>query len=107
MKILIDDVEYPLPLDLTYREMNLMKRVSGLRAGELYEALDVSDPDAVVAFAAVAIHRASPEMSAKEIEADLLDREVGKIVLDFRPEGADDDPLDLAAKANDKAGAEK
>jgi hypothetical protein len=96
VRILIDDVEYPLPLDLTYREMNLMKRVSGLRAGELYEALDVSDPDAVIAFAAVAIRRANPEMSVKAIEDDLLDREFGKIILDFRVEG-DELPLEPTA----------
>jgi hypothetical protein len=54
--------EYPLDMSyFTNRELNLIKTVSGVRAGELSEAFEAGDNDLMVAIAAIAIWRSKGE----------------------------------------------
>lgn len=80
------------PLDMTYftnRELNLIKTVSGLRAGELTEAFGAGDNDLMVAVAAIAIWR---EKGEKPNLDALWDAEVGKFTFNIaEPELAEDD----------------
>lgn len=62
------DGEYPLDFGagLTNRELHTIKQISGVRAGELNEALNAGDYDLIVALAAILITRAGhqPSMDA-------------------------------------------
>lgn len=51
------DGEYEFDLNFTLRELHTIKRVSGVREGELLEAIQAGDSDLVVAFATVALQR--------------------------------------------------
>jgi hypothetical protein len=88
-KIRIDGSEYELPETFTFREMGMVKRVTGLRAGEIYDAFASGDTDAIMAFALVAMKRADPATP----ESVLLDKDIG--VVEFvadEPKAADVDP---------------
>jgi len=63
--------EYDLPDNFTFREMHTIKRITDLRAGELYPALGRGDLDVVAAFAIIAINRARPGIDAEGIVLDL------------------------------------
>lgn len=54
----IDGQDYPFGGDLSPRELGYVKRVSGVRAGELEEALQAGDAEVVVALALIAARRA-------------------------------------------------
>lgn len=84
MKVTIDGVDYPMPSEFTYEEMGVMKRVSGLTAGELYEALDRRDSDAGLAFAAAVLLRENPGLTWEDIKTRLGSLKLGTIRLDFR-----------------------
>lgn len=73
------DGEYPLDLSyFTNRELHLIKQVSGVRAGELDEALGAGDNDVFVAVALIAAKRAG-----KDIPVDMLwDAPHGKVTLE-------------------------
>jgi hypothetical protein len=81
-KIVIDGTQYDMPDNFTYREMNRIKRISGLRAGELFPALQAGDTDVAMAFAITALARAGK----LEDEEQLMDLELDKIKLDFSGE---------------------
>jgi hypothetical protein len=52
------DGEYPIDIgSFTMRELNIIKRVSGLRAGEIEDALKAGDSDLLVAIATLAVRR--------------------------------------------------
>lgn len=59
MMIVIEGREYPFPaLDsLTFREAALVKKITGLKVGQLFEAFEQGDMDVLVGFAAVAKKR--------------------------------------------------
>ena len=71
------------PLDITYftnRELHLIKKVSGVRAGELTEAFNAGDNDLMVAVAAIAIQR----HTHKDVNVDALwDAEAGKFTFNM------------------------
>lgn len=81
-KILIEgappyDGEYELDLNFTNRDLHTVKQISGVRAGELDEAIRVGDLDVVVALAVNALRRAG-----HQVNIDILwDAEAGKITL--------------------------
>lgn len=102
------------PLDMTYftnRELNLIKTVSGVRAGELPEAFAAGDNDLMVAIAAIAIWRQKGEKPNLE---PLWDAEAGKFTLTVEDpeEQAEDDeslPPEIApdeSEANDDSSPE-
>ena len=71
------DGEYEIDLAFTNREFHTIKQISGLRAGELEEAVQKGDLDLVVALAVNALRRAGHTVN---IDA-LWDAEAGKITL--------------------------
>lgn len=76
MKIKVADFgEFDMPDKFTFREMNFIKKMTGLRAGELYPALNAGDSDVFVAFALTAIRRAHSDLD----EDQILDLEIGTI----------------------------
>jgi hypothetical protein len=69
------------PTNFTHGEMRLIKRVTGLRPSEISEAIDASDADVIVAYAAVALRRAHPGFSDRDISAELDALQFGSIDL--------------------------
>lgn len=55
----------------TNRELHTIKEISGVRAGELKEAIEAGDNDLMVAFAAIVLARAGKQFTVEQIwEAD-------------------------------------
>lgn len=76
--------EYPIPRDWTWREMHVVKHVTGLRAGEITEAMESGDSDVAVAFAIVALCRTG-EIDAKNLrQAEMLMDELEDVLLDMK-----------------------
>lgn len=75
--------EYPLPLPMvpTYREMNLIKRVTGLTIGEIIVGAG-GDPDADFAVALYAMKRENPAFDERDA-ARLFDLPFGAIEIHF------------------------
>lgn len=72
----------------TNRELHTIKNISGVRAGELGEAMGAGDNDVLIAIAAVALERNGRKVPID----DLWDAEVGKLTFDFTDVEADADP---------------
>lgn len=89
--------EYPLPENLTFREMQAIKRITGLRAGEVFPALYAGDTDAFLAFAYIAMRRAGEAIT----EDQLLDLPIDRIDLDF----SEDEEADAGPPAEGADGA--
>jgi len=100
MKIAIDGRELPFPVldDLTFRESQLIKKVTGLKMGQFADALAEGDTDMLFAMALLAKMR---EDGVVDVEA-LLDTQIAKIEViddDEPEEPADASPPDAAAEA--------
>lgn len=76
--------KYPIPDGFTYRELNTIKTITGLRPADFEEALATGDPGIVISLAIICANRAGHKIT----EDDLLDLEVGSITV----EGDDEDP---------------
>jgi len=92
-EIIIEDIpgligSYELDLSrFTNDELRLIKRESGVRAGEFEEALQAGDNDLLVCFALVALNRAGIVAAAERLwEAD-----AGRIHIDLTSEEEEDD----------------
>ncbi len=88
--------KYAVPESFTYRELQTIKTVTGLRPAEFEDALNSGDPDIVIALAVICAARAGHNLT----HDDLLDLEVGAITV----EGDEADPTP-AAGADDAAEA--
>lgn len=104
MKVIIDGTDYPVPETFTYEELRLVKQATGLRPGELLEAIALADPDAAIGFAIVVLHRAGELRDWRK----LLKKDVGSIILDLEQADDEDDeegdgqsPPDSAAAGGD------
>jgi hypothetical protein len=86
--------KYPMPESFTYREMGRIKTLTGIRAGEIEDALLAGDTDVVVAISQIAAERAG---DAAPIEA-LENLQFGAIRVE-----ADEDPTQAASEAADDA----
>jgi hypothetical protein len=84
--------EYPFDLDerpFTSGELHLLKEISGVRAGELMEAMEAGDTDIMVALAMIVLNR-----HGKTVPLRLLwESTLGQLTFDFQsePEEEDDD----------------
>lgn len=76
--------KYPIPDGFTYRELNTIKTITGLRPADFEEALSTGDPGIVISLAMICAARAGHALT----EDDLLDLEVGAIMV----EGDEEDP---------------
>ncbi len=80
------DGPYDFDPSFTNRELHTIKRLTGVRAGELGDALEAGDSDLLVALAAIAIVRAG-----KQLDENLLwDAEGGSITYEGGIEEEDD-----------------
>lgn len=85
------DGEYEFDISyFTMRELHTIKRIAGVRAGELGDALEAGDSDAVVAMATVALNRHGID----DAEDRLWNSKAGQItiVADDEPEEDDGSP---------------
>jgi len=73
---------YQLPTSYTYREMGRIKTLTGLRAGEIEQALIAGDSEIIVAIAVVAAERAGDTIDIGKIE----DLEFGAITVEEEPD---------------------
>lgn len=68
------DGEYPIDFEtLTMGELHTLKRVAGVRVGEIGDALAAGDSDVVVAFALIAMQRAGKEVDEQAIWKATID----------------------------------
>lgn len=86
---------YPMPETFTYREMGRIKTLTGIRAGEIEDALLAGDTDVIVAMSQIAAERAG---DAAPIEA-LESLDFGAIRVEV-----EEDPTPAAEEAADDAG---
>ncbi len=91
MKVTIDDRTYEVPKVFTYRELKLLKSLTGLRPMELYEAVTLRDPDAAIGMAAICLARAG---ELPNNPSSLYDKEAGSITLDLGDDEETDDEAD-------------
>lgn len=88
----IDGLEGEYEFDPSYftnRELHLIKRETGIRAGELQDAVEAGDNDLVVTLAYIALLRAGKKLP----NADMLwDASAGTITLDLEEEGEAEGP---------------
>jgi hypothetical protein len=83
------DGEYPLDVSyFTNRELNIIKRLSGVRAGEIEEALRAGDNDLFVALAVIALRRHGVSV----VEDAIWDAETGKLSFIAGAEEGDANP---------------
>ena len=91
MRVQVDGQEYQVPEldDLTFREANLIKRLTGLRAGEYAEAFNSGDTDMALGIAVIAMYRAG---KLTDLNPDvLLDMRVNAV--DFIAEEGDEEAV--------------
>lgn len=80
------DGEHEIDLaGLNGREAHLIKQVSGVRLGEIGEALNAGDYDVVVAIAKIVLDRAGQTVPV----AALLEAPIGKITVDLTSDATD------------------
>ena len=80
---------------LTNRELHTIKRLTGVRAGELEDAMRAADTDLLIAFAAIAINRAGKPV----IEDVLWDAPIG--LIRYVGEESDARPPDEATQGHE------
>ena len=73
MRIKCPAGEFELPENLTFREMQQIKRVTGLNPGQIPDALDEGDPMIVVAFVIIAAARSGKDVDENKILSWTLD----------------------------------
>lgn len=75
------DGEYPIDIGaFTMRELQIIKRVSGVRAGELEEAFAAGDSDVILAVAVIAVRRNEKDWQA--FEALAWESEIGSLTFE-------------------------
>lgn len=62
------DRTYEVPEPMTYRELGKIKRITGLRGGEIGEALMAGDTDAILAITVIASERANDPVTLDDLE---------------------------------------
>lgn len=95
--IIVNGRSYGVPESYTYREMGLIKRLSGLRSGEITDALRAGDTDLIVALAIIAMRREGSDVT----EDEMLDMDVSAIDFDAG-EPEPETPKDAAAGGRGK-----
>lgn len=99
------DGEYDLDTDyFTNRELHKIKQLTGVRAGELTEAINAGDSDLIVALASIALAR-----NSKQVPDDALwEAPAGKIMIESVEEPVEGDALPPEnSGAESSSGSEK
>lgn len=74
-KIVVDGRAYDTPQSFKLRELSTFKRISGIEAGQMEEALERGDIDAIVALTVISMHRAGNKVDPEwvyELDLDQL-----------------------------------
>lgn len=106
MQLIVDgippyDGEYEVSQDLTNRELHLIKKVSGVRAGELEEAFAAGDNDLVVAITVITLQRNGfPDASVEAI----WDADAGRIRIKETAEDKAAEDADRPLASEDPSG---
>lgn len=92
--------DYPIDIGtFTMRELQIIKRMSGVRAGELEEAFNAGDTDLILAIAVIAVRRSGKAW--EQFEAIAWESELGAIEFHSDEEvAADAVPLTPALSAS-------
>ena len=72
----IGEKQYDITPPFTNRELHLIKQVSGVRSGELFDALESGDSDVLVALAHIGVKRKGTQRPSLD---ELWDLEAGTI----------------------------
>lgn len=73
MKIKCPAGDFEMPENLTFREMQQIKSITGLNPGQIPDALDEGDPMIVVAFVIIAAARSGKDVDENKILSWTLD----------------------------------
>lgn len=92
-RIEVKGKQYEIPEKFTYREMGIIKRVSGCRLGEINDAIDARDVEVYAALAIIAMRRAGEMVS----EDDVLDLDFDEITFVSDEEDEASPPDEAAA----------
>lgn len=99
IEILIGEKTYDVTPPFTNRELHLIKQIAGVRAGELFDAIEAGDNDVLVALAHIAVRRGD---TARPSLDELWDLPAGEITA----EEIEDEPDPTnAADAAEPAGS--
>lgn len=96
--VVVDGRSYDIPDSFTYREMSVIKKLSGIRAGEIAAALEAGDTDLIVAITVIAMRRAGNNVS----DDFLFDLPADGIQIVGEPEADANPPAKAARAAADK-----
>jgi hypothetical protein len=77
IEIRIGEKTYDVTPPFTNRELHLIKQIAGVRAGELFDAIEAGDNDVLVALAHIAVRRGD---TARPSLDELWDLPAGEIV---------------------------
>jgi hypothetical protein len=98
--IVVAGERFPWPSDYTGRELQFVQQETGIRAGELEEALSAGDVSALVALVVIALRRSGREDATMD---EILDLSIGaEDGLNFEEE-VPTDAADVAASSEDSA----
>lgn len=93
---------YPVPEKFTFADARTIKHISGLRMGELNEALEAEDADAILALLVLSMQRVDPTVTVEDLDIDSLTPEEIKI-----EEDPPDPPAEAAKAARKKTPSSK
>lgn len=79
IEIRIGEKRYDIVPPFTNRELHIIKQITGVRGGEIFEALESGDNDMLVAFAHIAVRRNN---TARPSLDELWDLEAGAIAFE-------------------------
>ncbi len=82
------DGDYEIDMTFTHRDFRDIKRIAGVRANEVMDALNAGDMDIIVALAAIALRRSGKQFDVEQ----LWDAEAGHITLDFSDQEVEANP---------------
>lgn len=76
INVLVHGHEFAISPPFTNRELHLIKQIAGVRAGELFDAMEAGDNDLIVALAHLAIKRAGRNQPTLEMLWDMAPGEI-------------------------------
>lgn len=87
INVLVHGDTFSISPPFTNRELHLIKQIAGVRAGELFDAMEAGDNDLVVALAHLAIKRAGRNQPTLDMLWDLAPGEIEIINPDAEANG--------------------
>ena len=86
LELKIGDKSYDVTPPFTNRELHIIKQIAGVRAGELFDAIEGGDNDVIVALAHIAVRRKN---TARPSLDELWEMEAGEIVVEEHEDAVD------------------